>query len=91
VTKPAWVPQRFRFVTTHVLVVGGVYLGKVEEYDPAGYPGGAPPPAASVFAPQYAETTGHPTVAAGKAWCEQIIRELFLQTLDFAEGTQPCP
>ena len=84
---PVWKTEQFRYVTSHILIVGGVYLGKVEEYDPLGYPGivPAPRPTASVFAPEHSESAQSDTVEAGKQWCEQTIRALFLQTLDFAE------
>jgi hypothetical protein len=84
-TAPQWKIERFHHVTSHVIVVGGVYLGKVEEYDPAGYPD-KPSPTASVYAPEFSDSARHPDVAAAKKWCEQTIKDLFLQTLDFAEG-----
>ncbi len=84
-TAPQWKIEKFHHVISHVLIVGGVYLGKVEEYLPAGYPAGTLP-TASVYAPEFADSTRQPDVDAAKKWCEQTIKELFLQTLDFAEG-----
>lgn len=86
-SRPAWKIETFRHVTSHVLIVGGVYLGKVEEYDPKGYPGPEPTPTPMgfVFAPEFNASNRFPDVDAAKRWCEQTIRELFLQTLDFAE------